>query len=100
SVVASRHLHNLDVFTIVKESDIAFVNYLMIQNGTIIQTHTVELQTNLEEDEANVLVFAIAQLRKTFNSSASEIPVPLNIDYPENEIQIIVPKGGDRLKLI
>jgi len=100
SVIVSKHLGNLDVFTVVKESDIAFVNYLMIQNGTIIQTHTVELQTNLEENEGDVLIFAIAQLRKSFNSSAREIVAPFNIDYPESETQITVPKGGDKLKLI
>ena len=100
SVVASRHLHNLDVFSIVKENDIAFVNYLMIENGTIIQTHTVELQTNLEETEAETLVFAIAQIRETFNSTAKEIVVAISIDYPEQDIIITVPKGGDKLKLL
>ena len=100
SVIVSKHLNNLDVFTIVKEANIAFVNYLMIQNGTIIQTHTVELQTNLEENEADVLIFAIAQLRENFNSASNEIVVPFLIDYPENDVQITVPKGGDKLKLI
>ncbi len=100
SIIVSRHLNNLDVFTIVKESNIAFVNYLMIQNGTIIQTHTVELQSNLEETETDVLLFAIAQLRQSFNSTAHEIVVPFIIDYPDKEIQITVPKGGDKLKLI
>jgi len=100
SVIVSKHLDNLDVFTIVKELNISFVNYLMIQNGTIIQTNTVELQTNLDENEADVLVFAIAQLRKRFNSAANEITVPFSIDYPEKEIQITVPKAGDKLKLI
>jgi excinuclease ABC subunit C len=63
SVIVSKHLNNLDVFTIMKESDVAFVNYLMVQNGTIIQTHTVELQTNLEENESETLVFAIAAVK-------------------------------------
>jgi len=100
SVIVSRHLTNLDVFTIVKESAIAFVNYLMIQNGTIIQTHTVELQTNLEENEADTLIFAIAQLRERFDSVAKEIVVPFSIDYPDSALQVTVPKGGDKLKLI
>ncbi len=100
SIVVSRHLNNLDVFSIVKENDIAFVNYLMIQNGTIIQTHTVELQTNLEETDAETLVFAIAQIRETFNSTAKEIVVPFSIEYPEHDILITVSKGGDKLKLI
>lgn len=100
SVIVSKHLTNLDVFTIVKESDIAFVNYLMIQNGTIIQTHTVELQTNLEENETDILIFAIAQLRESFNTAAKEIVVPFSIDYPDKTVQITIPKGGDKLKLI
>jgi excinuclease ABC subunit C len=100
SVIVSKHLNNLDVFAIEKESNIAFVNYLMVQNGTIIQTHTVELQINLEENEADILIFAIAQLRESFNSTAREIVVPFTIDYPEKETHITVPKGGDKLKLI
>ncbi len=100
SIVASKHLHNVDVFSIVKEKDIAFVNFLMVQNGTIIQTHTVELQTNLEETEAETLVFAIAQIRDMFNSTAKEIVVPFLIDYPEKDIIITISKGGDKLKLL
>ena len=100
SVIVSKHLNNLDVFTIMKESDVAFVNYLMVQNGTIIQTHTVELQTNLEENENETLVFAIAQLRQTFNSAAKEIVVPFSIEYPEKDVIITVSKGGDKLKLV
>lgn len=83
-----------------KESDVAFVNYLMVQNGTIIQTHTVELQTNLEENEHETLVFAIAQLRQTFNSAANEIVVPFPIEYPEKDVIVTVSKGGDKLKLL
>jgi len=100
SVIVSKHLTNVDIFTIMKESDIAFVNYLMLQNGTIIQTHTVELQTNLEENESDILIFAIAQLRESFNSTSKEIVVPFSIDYPDKTVQITVPKGGDKFKLI
>jgi excinuclease ABC subunit C len=100
SVIVSKHLNNLDVFSIVKEGDVAFVNYLMVQNGTVIQTHTVELQTNLEETETETLVFGIAQLRQTFNSTAKEIVVPFAIVYPEQDVVITVSRGGDKLKLI
>jgi excinuclease ABC subunit C len=99
SVIVSKHLSNVDVFSILKEDDIAYVNYLMVQNGTIVQTHTIQLQTHLEEDEKEVLAFAIAQLRQTFNSLSSEIIVPFEIDYPEPGIIITVPKAGDKKKL-
>ncbi len=100
SVIVSKHITNVDVFTVLKENDNAFVNYLMVQNGTIIQTHNVELQTKLEETEEEILSFAIANLRKTFNSNAAEIIVPVQIDYFENNILVIVPKGGDKNNLI
>ncbi|MFT3932852.1 MAG: excinuclease ABC subunit UvrC [Chitinophagaceae bacterium] len=100
SIIVSKHLGNLDVFSILKEEDIAYVNYLMVQNGTVVQTHTIQLQTHLDEDETEVLAFAIAQLRQTFNSISAEIIVPVEIEYPEAEIVISVPKGGDKKKLL
>jgi excinuclease ABC subunit C len=100
SVVVSRHLNNLDVFSILKDEDIAYVNYLMIQNGAIVQTHTIQLETHLEESREEVLAFAIAQLRTLFNSSSSEIIIPFEIEYPEEGIVITVPKAGDKKKLI
>ena len=96
SVIVSKHLNNVDVFTIVKESNIAFVNYLMVQHGTTIQTHTWELQTNLEENEEDILIFAIAQWRERFNSADNESVVPFAIDYPKKEQLVTISKGGDK----
>ena len=100
SVIVSRHLGNVDVFTILKDGDIAYVNYLIVQHGTIVQTHTIQLETHLEEDETEVLAFAVAQLRQTFNSQSAEIIVPFEIDYPEPGIVITIPKGGEKKKLL
>ncbi|MBG9376165.1 excinuclease ABC subunit C [Panacibacter sp. DH6] len=100
SVIVSKHLSNIDVFSILKEHDVAYVNYLMVQNGTIVQTHTVELQPRLDESEADVLAFAIASLRETFNSLANEIVVPFEIENVFEHVLVTVPKGGDKKKLL
>jgi excinuclease ABC subunit C len=100
SVIVSRHLGTLDVFSILKEDEIAYVNYLMVQNGTIVQTHTIQLVTHLEEDEKEVLAFAIAQLRQTFTSPATEIVTPFEIEYAETGVVVHVPKGGEKKKLL
>ncbi len=100
SVVVSKYLTNLDVFSIVKDDDKAFVNYLMVQNGTIVQTHTVPVETKLEESEEEVLELVIGNLRTLFNSMANEIVVPFPIDYPNHSITITVPKLGDKKKLL
>lgn len=100
SVVVNTKTENLDVFSILKEKDLAYVNFLMVRNGTIIQTQTNKVETHLDETAAEVLAFSIAQLRDTFNSDATEIVVPFTIEYPRKEIKITVPKGGDRKKLL
>ena len=100
SVIVSAHLNNVDVFSILKEDETAYVNYLMVQNGTIVQTHTAQLETKLEEPDADVLSFAIINLRETFNSFSTEIIVPFMIEYPDSGISITIPKAGDKKKLL
>ena len=100
SVIVSRHVNNADVFSILREGDLAYVNYLTVQNGTIVQTHTSQLETHLDETDEEILSFAIAQIRTTFNSLSTEIVVPFVIEYPEPGVIITIPKGGDKKKLL
>jgi len=100
SVVVNVKAGDLDVFCMVKEKDIAFVNYLMVRNGTIVQTQTNKLETHLDETREEILSFSIAQLRTTFNSDCPEIVIPFLIEYPQNEVTITIPKGGDKKKLL
>lgn len=100
SVVAGFRGGDKDVFSIQKEKSIAYVNYLMVRNGTIVQTQTNRLDAKLEETIEEMLVYAIRYLRLTFNSDATDIIVPFAIDYPEEKVKVIIPKGGDNKKLL
>jgi len=100
SVVANPRLSEMDIFSIVKYEEKAYINYLMVQNGTIVQTKTILTENFLDETEEEILAFAVAQLRSTFNSQAKEIILPFAITYPENEVVVTVPKGGDKKKLL
>jgi excinuclease ABC subunit C len=100
SVVANPRLSEMDIFSIVKYEEKAYINYLMVQNGTIVQTKTILTENFLDETEEEILAFAVAQLRTTFNSQAKEIILPFAITYPENEVVVTVPKGGDKKKLL
>jgi excinuclease ABC subunit C len=100
SVIAGTRDVDIDVFSIIKERDISFINYLMVRNGTIVQTETIKAETHLGETEEEILSFSIAQLRETFKSDATEIVVPLPVEYPQNNITVLVPKGGDKKKLL
>lgn len=100
SVVANAKTGDVDVFSIQKEKELAWVNYLMVRNGAIIQTHTTKAETHLDESPEEILPFTIAQLRIAFNSDAGEILVPFPIEYADTRLLITVPKGGDRKKLL
>lgn len=100
SVIVSRHLSHADVFSLIRDGDKAYVNYLMVQNGTIVQTHTSLLTAHLEESDEEILAFAIAHLRLTFGSQAAEIILPMEIEYPEEGIQLTIPRAGDKKKLL
>ena len=100
SVVVGKHFSNLDVFSIIKDGKLAYVNYLMVQNGSIIQTHTVPLEGKLDEPEDELLCFAIERIRADFNSLSTEIIVPYPVEYFDKNIIITVPKLGDKKKLL
>lgn len=100
SVVVSKHLTNIDVFSIAKDDNKAYVNYLMVQNGTIVQTHSVPVETKLDETEEEVLIWVISELRNTFNSMAKEVIVPFPINYPDPALLVTIPKAGDKRKLL
>jgi len=100
SVVVGKHFSNLDVFSILKDGKLAYVNYLMVQNGSIIQTHTVPLEGKLDEPEDELLCFAVERIRADFSSLSTEIIVPFPIEYFDKNITITVPKLGDKKKLL
>lgn len=100
SVVVSKTLTSVDVFSILREKDTAYVNYLMVQNGTIIQTHTITLEPQLDETDAEILSLAITELRKRFNTEATEIIVPFEVEQESDSLTYTIPKAGDKKKLL
>lgn len=100
STVVSTTIKDLDVFSIADDDKTAYVNYLKIINGAIINTYTVELVKNLDEDHEDLLNYAILDLREKFNSIAPEIVTPFDVPLLEAETLVTVPKRGDKRKLL
>ena len=100
STVVNTRMGTVDVFSILQDGNMAYVNYLAVNAGTIVQTKTIMLEKKLEETAAEVLAFAVAQIRESFGSTTKEIIVPMAIDFPEKDMIITIPKTGDRKKLL
>lgn len=100
SVVVNPAIHNVDVFSIKTEDDFAYVNFLKVMNGAIIQGHTIELKKKLDETPEELLEIAIADLRTRFQSDAKEILVPLEMQMEDETLTFTVPKIGDKKHLL
>ena len=100
STIVNTKINNVDVFTIVSDENSAFVNYLKISSGAIIQTHTIELKKKLEETDNQLLVYAITELRQRFNSVSKEIYSSIPLENLWEDTKVIVPIIGDKYKLI
>lgn len=101
STVVNPNIKDVDVFAIAGDDKEAFVNYMKVVNGAVIQTYTMTLTKNLDEEQETLLTFAIPELRLKFNSISPEIIVPCQVVLPENEdVTITVPKIGDKKKLL
>lgn len=100
STVVNSSITDVDVFSIASEEKIAFVNYLKVMNGTIIQTQTIELKKRLDESDEELLTLAITEFRTRYNSDSKEIIVPFKIDLDGAFAKFTVPKLGEKRKLL
>ena len=100
STVVSTTIQDIDVFAITKDDQIAYVNYLKIINGALINTDIAEMLMNLDDDPADLLSFVIPTIRERFESVAPEVIVPMDIQLPDTKIIITVPQRGDKKKLL
>ena len=100
SSVVSTTIKDVDVFAISKDEQMAYVNYLKIVNGSLVNTDVQEMVMNLDDDPVDLLTYAIPTIRERFESDAPEVIVPIDIILPDTKLVITVPKIGEKKKLI
>ncbi len=100
STVVNPKLGDADVITLVTSEEKAFLNYMMVQNGSIIQTENLQLESRLGESEKEILEFAVSYIRNRFESFSPELIVPVEIELLDEQLKITVPKAGEKKKLL
>ncbi|MCU0423405.1 MAG: excinuclease ABC subunit UvrC [Bacteroidia bacterium] len=100
STIVTGILHDVDVFSIVSEDKFAFINYLKLSNGMIIQSFTFDMKKRMEETDAELLELAIGEVRERFKSLSKEIIIPFELELEDTHITFTVPKSGDKKKLL
>jgi len=100
STVVNSSITNVDVVSIASDERYAFVNYLKIMNGSIIQTQTIEIKKRLDESDEELLTIAISEFRTKFHSTSREIIVPFEISLDDATLKFTVPKLGEKKSLL
>ncbi len=100
STIVNPRLNNIDVFNYIDDDKKAFVNFLKIMNGAIIQSHTIEMHKRLNENPEELLLLAIVDIREKVKSDAGEIVVPFVPGHEYKQFNFFVPTKGDKKKLL
>lgn len=100
SAVVNPSIHNVDVFSYCDDISSAYVNFMKVISGCIIQSHTLELRKKLDESPAELLTLAVTELRERFQSDAREIVVPFALEVEMQGITMSIPIRGDKKALL
>lgn len=100
STIVNPKINDVDVFNIENSEKRAFVSYLKVMNGTIIQTKVIELTKRLDETAEELLSFGITTLRQELQSLSPEIIVPFEVEYAETNAHLTIPQIGDKKHLL
>jgi excinuclease ABC subunit C len=100
STVINPKLGNADVYSIIRFENKAFINCLMVENGTIIQTENMQVSCKLDETPQEVLEFMINYISSKFERQPSELILPFEIERLDDTVKITVPKAGPKKLLL
>lgn len=100
STIVRTTINDTDVFSYLEDEKYAYVNYLRIVHGAVVQVHTIELEKKIEEEKEALLSFAIYEIRQFVKSTSKEIIVPFLPDVKMEGIAYVVPQRGDKKQLL
>jgi excinuclease ABC subunit C len=100
STIVSPNITDVDVFTIDEDDKYAFINYLKVIKGAIIQTFTLEIKKVLNETSEELLLSGIVEIRQRILSNAKEILVPLKLDFSLENVEFKIPQKGEKRELL
>lgn len=100
SIVSFPRLGNVDVFSLVREGEYAYVNFLRVIEGNVVFGQSIEIKSRLDETDEELLLLAIGNFWAIMGESQSEVIVPFPIQPNMDNVKFIVPKKGEKRALL
>lgn len=100
STVVNDNISNVDVFSLLDEPDVAWVNYIKVVEGAVVQSHSLEVKKKLDETPEEILTLVVHTLRQRFDSRSPEMILPFSIDELPAGVKMTLPQKGEKKQLL
>ena len=106
SVIVSPSIHNIDVFGLLRDDDAAWVNYMHVRGGAVVQSYTLEYRLSThDETDAEIMSMAIAEVHQRFAETyrrdrVTEVMVNVEPDVEFAGLTFTIPQRGDKKHLL
>ena len=100
SVIGIAEEEDCDMFAYDESGDSAFVNFMHLHHGAVVQSLNMEFRRKLAETPAEILSMAMGEVGRRFEREFKRVIVPFLPDTEFEGVEMIVPKRGDKKKIL
>ncbi len=100
SVIGAPEIGEIDIFAYEENGDAAYVGFMHLNRGAVVQSLNLEFRKRLEETPQEILSMAIVEIGRRFKREFSNVIVPFKPDVEFEGVEFIVPRRGDKKKIL
>ncbi len=101
SVIVSQTIDEIDVFGVDDDGDReVYINYMHMRKGAVVRSLTLRYRRRLDETPAQLLAYAIDEVRTTLDVRYDEIVVAEMPEVEMPDVTFTIPRRGDKVKLL
>jgi excinuclease ABC subunit C len=100
STVLNPALGEIDLYSVIDDAEYGYVNFMMIREGSLVHSFTLELKKKMQESPEQLLELAIPEIRIMFESNVKLILLSHTIEYEIPGVKFQIPIRGDKFSAI
>lgn len=100
SVIVSQTINDVDVFAIDDDEKDVYINYMHVRRGAVVRSVTLRYRRSLDESQAQLLAYAMEEIRQSLGVEYDEVIVPLIPEVEMPGVSFTIPQRGDKAKLL
>ncbi|MDE6702669.1 MAG: excinuclease ABC subunit UvrC, partial [Muribaculaceae bacterium] len=100
SVIVSQTINDVDVFAIDDDEKDVYINYMHVRRGAVVRSVTLRYRRSLDESQAQLLAYAMEEIRQTLGVEYEEVIVPFVPEVEMPGVSFTIPQRGDKAKLL